>query len=218
MSATMTRAAGAGAVVGAGSVVGTGAVRRPGRPRRADIEQRVLDTVIALIDAERDITVNAVVEGSGVSRAAVYRRWPTLAKLVAAALDRGRAAVEVPEDLPLREIFTYGYPQSADDALQGYPESRLRQRVRLGLGDRALQRETWESHVSRRREPMRRALLRGRERGELRPDADIEAALDLVAGVYYYQFVVRGDSLDDPATLARCSAAVDTIWRGIRAE
>lgn len=192
------------------------ASRRPGRPRQTDIEQRALDAVVALIDEDLPITVNAVVERSGVSRAAVYRRWDTLAKLVAAALDRGRAPIEIPDDVPLREAMTYAGPRDGTDPLSGYPESRLRQRLRLGLADRALQQEYWSAHVSRRREPVTAALQRAQSRGELDANVDLEALQDLLAGVYYYQVVVRGASMDDPETLARCAAAADIVWRGLR--
>ncbi len=192
--------------------------RRPGRPRRADIERRALDAVVALVDEDLPVTVNAVVERSGVSRAAVYRRWDTLAKLVAAALDRGRAPIEIPADVPLREALIFAAPQTGRDPLNGYPESRLRQRLRLGLADRQLQREYWSAHVTRRRRPVAAALQRAQDVGELRTDVDIDALQDLLAGVYYYQVVVRGESLTDPETVARCNAAVAVVWRGLLAD
>ena len=177
----------------------------------------MLDAVVELIDEESAITVNTVVQRSGVSRAAIYRRWETMAKLTAAALDRGRHIVELPDDLPVRGALGYGYPKEAAEVYSDYPEGRLRQRLRLGLADADLLREYWQGHVSRRRTPILRALERGRERGEVRGDADLEAALDLMSGVYYYQMVARGESLADPEVLARCHAALDIVWRGIEA-
>lgn len=200
------------------SLAETGASpRRPGRPRVEEIHQRVLDAVVDLIDEEIPITVNAVVQRSGVSRAAIYRRWETLAKLTAEALDRGRHVVTLPDDLPVSEALAYGYPKHTSEVYTDYPEGRLRQRLRLGLADTDLLREYWQGHVSRRRTPIRHALERGGARGEVRTDADLEAALDLMSGVFYYQLVARGESLSDPEALARCHAALDIVWRGIRA-
>ncbi len=218
--------------------------RRPGRPRQHGLETRVLEAVNELIDAGAAITVNAVVARSGVSRAAIYRRWSTMAELTAAALDVGRVTVQIPEALTVREALAFGHPQahsgsgalgaaaggpaSADsegsrgrieatvgETLAAYPEERLRQRLQLALADRELQLEYWRSHVSRRRLPLLAMLERGQREGEVRRDADLEAALDLLSGVYYYQAVARGDSLGDPLVIARCTAAVDIIWRGI---
>ncbi|MTE24221.1 hypothetical protein [Microbacterium sp. ZXX196] len=38
---------------------------------------------------------------------------------------------------------------------------------------------------------------------------------DLINGVFSYQSVVRGSSLEDPATLRRCRAAFEIAWRGM---
>jgi len=57
-------------------------------------------------------------------------------------------------------------------------------------------------------------LDRARQSGEIRADADIEAAVDLVAGVGYYQVIVRAD--DDPREVAaRLRSAVEIVWRGL---
>ena len=104
---------------------------------------------------------------------------------------------------------------TAGDEFESYPEERFRQRIRLAMADRKLQKAYWTSHVSRRREPIENALRAGVETGELRADLDVEACFDLIAGVFYYQLVVRGDRVDDPATRARCRAALDVVWRGM---
>ncbi|GAB3536400.1 hypothetical protein GCM10027403_17060 [Arthrobacter tecti] len=85
------------------------------------------------------------------------------------------------------------------------------------MADRELQKAYWKSHVSRHRAPIEAALRAGIEKGELRADLDVEACFDLIAGVFYYQLVVRGDRVEDPTTRARCRAALDVAWRGMEA-
>ncbi|NKF31671.1 transcriptional regulator, partial [Pseudomonas sp. BGM005] len=51
--------------------------------------------------------------------------------------------------------------------------------------------------------------------GELRSDLDVEACFDAMAGAAYYQIVVRGDRMDDPAVAARVKAAAEVVWRGM---
>lgn len=193
--------------------------RRPGRPRDEDIDAQIVAATLEIIDAGEDVTVARVVARSGVSRAALYRRWPTLTMLIAAALDVGREVPpEYPADADLREILLTGLGLGADGvapSAPGYSEERFRQRIRLVMSDRALQKAYWESHVSRRRVPLQNALRAGIVRGELRADLDVEACFDAVAGVAYYQLVVRGDRIDDPSVVARLRAAVDVIWRGM---
>ncbi|NJC23633.1 AcrR family transcriptional regulator [Arthrobacter pigmenti] len=193
--------------------------RRPGRPRNEEIDSQILQVTLELIDQGAEITASRVVERSGVSKAALYRRWPSLTTLIAAALDVGREMPPaVPIDGNLRESIIGGLLGGSDGAgLGGYSEARFRQRIRLAMADRELQKAYWKSHVSRRRAPIEAALRAGIEKGELRADLDVEACFDLIAGVFYYQLVVRGDRVEDPKTRARCRAALDVAWRGMEA-
>lgn len=175
----------------------------------------MLGVVVELIDEGVPITVSEVVQRSGVSRVALYRRWSTMAQLTAAALDVGRAASAPPAGLPLREAFRHGFPKPGEVLSEDFPEGRLRRRLLLALADEDLQREYWRGHVALRRAPILEMLEQGRERGEIRADVDLEAVLDLLSGVYYFQVVARGESLGDEATLRRCQAAIDVIWHGI---
>lgn len=65
---------------------------------------------------------------------------------------------------------------------------------------------------------MATALLRAAiDHGELRRDLDVDAALDTLLGVFYYQAVVRGCSLSDPESLRRCREAFEVTCRGMEA-
>lgn len=194
------------------------AQRGPGRPRAAGHDERILDAVVQLIDEGQQVTVSAVVERSGVSRAALYRRWPSIADLTAAALDRGRASVDIDIDasVDIRDAIAaayFGDLRSARGAT--YSERRFRTRLVLVMQNPDLQQAYWKAHVRRRRGGVAAALQEAVRRGELRADADIEAAIDAINGVFCYQAVVRGSRFDDPAVTARCRAAFDIIWRGM---
>jgi AcrR family transcriptional regulator len=191
--------------------------RGPGRPRNEEIDNLILAATLELIDEEQEVTATRVVERSGVSKAALYRRWPSLTTLMAAALDVGRAQPSaIPTDGDLRETILGGLlGATVGEGPDGYPEERFRQRIRLAMADRKLQKAYWASHVSRRRVPMENTLRMGIEKGILRADLDVEACFDLIVGVFYYQLIVRGERVGDPATRARCRAALDVAWRGM---
>ncbi|WP_127819800.1 TetR/AcrR family transcriptional regulator [Microbacterium sp. CPCC 204701] len=193
--------------------------RGPGRPRDEDLDAQILEATLGLIDADEPVTVGRIVARSGVSRAALYRRWPSLTALVAAALDVGREVPPaIPDDGDLREAVLGAFAAGNSVSASGYSEARFRQRVGLAMADRELQRAYWQSHVARRRVSLEDALRRGIARGILRTDLDPTACFDLLAGVVYYQLVVRGDSIDDPAVLARVRSALEIAWRGMVAE
>lgn len=195
------------------------ASRGPGRPRDAELDGRLIAATLHLIDTEKEVTVSRVLASSGVSRAGLYRRWPSLTALVAAALDVGRT---VPPELPVGEDPLESIlAMMAEDPLSVIPgmysEARFRQRIRLVMSDRELQHIYWEEHVRHRRAPIERALAAASSRGELAADLDPVAAFDAIAGVAYYQIVVRGESLSDPETHERVTAALKLVWRGMRA-
>ncbi|SDD06422.1 transcriptional repressor C-terminal [Sanguibacter gelidistatuariae] len=83
------------------------------------------------------------------------------------------------------------------------------------MSDAALARAYWGSHVSRRRSAMVALLQAGIDRGDLRADIDIDACIDLINGVLYYQVVVRGASLSDADVVARCREGIRVAWRGM---
>ncbi|MGO1234413.1 TetR/AcrR family transcriptional regulator [Microbacterium gubbeenense] len=194
------------------------ASRGPGRPREAGHDERILDAVIGLIERDQKVTVSAVVAASGVSRAALYRRWPSLPELVAAALDKGRATIEIDTSGDIKEAIVsmmFGDPVAVRGST--YSDRRFRARMALVMQNPELQRAYWTSHVRRRRVSFLAALAVAQQRGDLRDDLDLEACIDLINGVFYYQAVVRGANMGDPDTLVRCREAFEVAWRGMSA-
>lgn len=192
--------------------------RGPGRPRTPEHDERILAAVVNMVDRGVPITVNAVVEASGVSRAALYRRWPSMTELISTALDRGRASITLDLSKSMKDAFIdllFADHRSTRGA--EYSDRRFRKRLELVMQNPDLQAAYWQSHVHRRRRGMIAALQEGIARGELRADLDLEAALDGIIGVIYYQFVARGASLDAPQTVQRCRTAFELIWSGMTA-
>lgn len=191
--------------------------RGPGRPRSGGHDEAALAATLRLIDAGERITLNRVVELSGVSRAALYRRWTSLTELVADALDAGREPDPVPVGVFSADAFVGALLGEADRTNGTYPDARFRRRIQLVMADRRLQRRYWDAHVAKRRVSMRTALERARDAGEVRAELDLEACCDLIAGVFYYQLVARGESLADADVRRRCRAAVEIAIAGMRA-
>lgn len=194
---------------------GTG--RGPGRPRDEELDERIFAATLRLVDSGERVTVSRIVADSGVSRSALYRRWPSLTGLIAAALDSGRVIPTVIcRERDLKRAIVDALLGSADGVSSH--EARFRERIRLVMADVELQREYWASHVTKRRAPVEEAIRAGVERGELRADLDVPACFDAIAGAMYYQHVVRGESLSQAPARARVRSAVDIIWRGMVTE
>lgn len=194
--------------------------RPVGRPRDSAIEERVLRAAVGLLREKpvgEDFTLAELVERSGASRAAIYRRWENRQAVVVAALDADRRSIEhVMRDTVL-ETMVATYEQvmlEIDASVEG--NRLINQRLALGLRDKALQQAYWERHVRRRRSASLALLERGKETGEIRADADLEVALDLINGATYYQHVVRPDGGSDESR-ARVGEAIRMLFRGLAA-
>ena len=189
--------------------------RRPGRPRAARHDETILTAALELVDSGQAVTVTALVRRSGVSRGAIYRRWPSLTLLTAEALDQGRTIPPTPGDRPVlnRIVDTLLGDDTLVDVVR--TETRIRRRLQLAIADKDLQRTYWAQHVLRRRRPLLDILELGTERGELRDDLDLDACIDLINGVFYYQLTARGEFFDDCTVRARCRTALEVAVRGM---
>ncbi|MHA2787813.1 TetR/AcrR family transcriptional regulator [Corynebacterium sp. S7] len=190
----------------------------PGRPREERIDGLVIDATLKLIDEGKKVTVNAVVKESGVSRAAVYRRWSSMTELTAAALDKGRLPVTIDTSGDIKTaIIKMLYPSNPMKESVGptYPFRRFRKRIELMMGDHDLQLAYWNSHVEPRRRSPLEALRIAQERGEIRADVDLDAALDTIYGAVYYQVVVRGESFYSDEVHSRMITAFELVWAGL---
>jgi AcrR family transcriptional regulator len=192
----------------------TGAPRR-GRPRSERARDAILDAAADLLLANGlgAVSMDAVAEWAGVSKATIYRWWPTKETLALDALYHEWAAAS-----PLVEETG----SVRDDLL-----ALLSPWVRL-VGKRPYGRvigaliteahtdpafaEQWREHfVEPRRDQARPLLTHAIERGELPATTDVELALDLLYGPLYHR-LLHGHA---PLGERFLSDVVDTVLAGL---
>jgi AcrR family transcriptional regulator len=146
----------------------------------------------------RELTIEGIAARAGVGKQTIYRWWPSRAALVLEAYLAGSEAV--PPPAPAATV--------RDDirALLGWLIAVLAKptggHVVAGLvGDLQHDADLAEGFhrdvVPARREAMLAALERGRDRGEIRADADLELAVDTLHGAVFYRLLLSGEPLDD---------------------
>src|SRR5918992_25825 len=79
-------------------------------------------------------------------------------------------------------------------------------RPRDARADRAI----LETFLAGRRSALSEVLRRGVERGDLRPDLDLELALDVLGGPLFYRLLVTGGRIDEQLA----EGVADLILRG----
>jgi AcrR family transcriptional regulator len=145
-----------------------------------------------------DVTIEGIAARAGVGKQTIYRWWPSRAALVLEAYLAGEEAVPPPDEGDsvrddVRALLRWLIAVLAEPT--GGP-------VVAGLiadlqHDADLARGFRRHVVPARREAMLAALRRGRARGEIREDADLELAVDALHGAVFYRLLLSGEPLDD---------------------
>jgi len=186
-----------------------------GRPRSAKAHEAILEAAAGLLlehglDA---VSMDEVAARAGVSKATIYRWWPTKETLALDAMyTRWTAAAPVPKDTgSLRgDLVELLSPWARLVNAQPYARviAALLAEART---DPAFAAEYQRRIIGPRRDQGREILDRAMERGEIPPDLDVEVALDLIYGPIYLRL------LQDHAPLADAfvQTAVDLALTGI---
>ncbi len=183
------------------SASGTASAPARGRPRSEKAHQAILAAAGDLLLARglSAVSMDAVAERAGVSKATIYRWWPTKESLALDALFTEWAAVEP----RLRDTGT----------LRGDLLALLRPWARLATSkpygrvigalvteaqtDPAFAAEYLRRVVEPRRDQARAIFRRAIERGEIPADTKIEVAVDMVYGPLYHRLLHGHAPLND---------------------
>ncbi|MFA3837723.1 TetR/AcrR family transcriptional regulator [Streptomyces aureus] len=191
---------------------GTG--RGPGRPREERVTGAALNAVVALI-AEQGmgaVTMDAVAARAGVSKPAMYRRWPTKQDLVIAAAESRIGPLSIPDmgdfRAELRTVLT-----ARMEAYRVPGVDRLIAGVIGSAAEAGAERSAYGAYTARGMGETMRILERGIARGDVRPDIDVHAAATLVASSLVFRMV--GEHQLPDAQLV--DAVVDLVGRAVAA-
>ena len=179
---------------------GANGKRPPGRPRSEQSRQAILRSTLKFLRQQGgfpDLSIEAVAADANVSKATVYRWWPTKAALVADAFS---ASAD-------REL------QFSDTgSVRGDMASQMRRVIRLfrsprgkvvaallagGQSDAELIEAFRERFMWPKRRQAYQTLQRGIDRGELPKDCNFDLILDCLYGPIYMRFLIRHAELTE---------------------
>ena len=156
-----------------------------GRPRDTRIDARILDAAqVELAECGFiAFSVEGVAARAEVSKAAVYRRFPSrdallMTVLHAVAVD----VVDIPAGLPIREHLIALLSEIRDRSPKSPGYRIMRHAAALATTDSSLSHVVMTTLVTPRRERIRAALRTGIEKGELKPDLDVDTVMAMLVG------------------------------------
>jgi len=180
--------------------------RGRGRPRSAEAEQAILNATLRMLGTQgvAGTTIEGVAAEAGVGKTTIYRRWPTKTDLILAAI----SDLVPPGDPPDTGTMAGDMAALAETQRRRLAGSGLPGIVPRVLAESMSDPELHRVFVDRVVNPFR-ALLRlfierGIERGELRPDLEVEPLVDLLHSIPIYKILM---SRGDPAALEQVPGA-----------
>jgi AcrR family transcriptional regulator len=189
--------------------------RPPGRPRSERAHRAILQAANELLESEgfAAVTVEAIAERAGVSKATIYRWWPNKAAVVMDGfLSMVSAEVPFPHTGHAREDIRLHMRRLAE-AFGGKMGRTVAALIAEGQADPELAEALRSRWLSVRRTEAKEILELGIERGELREDLDPDVAVDVLYGPIYYRMLVGHGPLDKDFT----DALSDHIFAGFTA-
>ena len=184
--------------------------RRNERSRRA-----ILAAAIALIGEQgyEQVSIEAIAKRAGVGKQTIYRWWPSKGAVVLEALDDSLATVvDFPDTGDLVEDLRTqmkGVTQLLGSTEVGRVYRGL---IAAAQSDPELSRAHLDQVIEPANVACRERLAHAAERGELRPDADRQAMIDLLWGAIYYRLLLHTRPLEPE----QIDAALDIAFEGLR--
>ena len=189
--------------------------RSPGRPRSERAHRAILQAANELLESEgfAAVTMEAIAERAGVSKATIYRWWPNRAGVVMDGfLSTVTSEVPFPHTGHARGDIRVHMRRLAE-AFGGKMGRTVAALIAEGQTDPELAEALRSRWLSVRRAEAKEILELGIERGELRDDIDLEVAVDVLYGPIYYRMLVGHAPLEGDFG----DALADHIFSGLAA-
>jgi len=192
---------------------GNGAKRAPGRPRSEVSRQAILGSTLKLLKKTGfpQLSIEAIAADADVSKATVYRWWPTKAALVADAFSTSAdqelrfpdtGSVHKDMSLQMRQLIRVFRSQ------RGKVVAAL---LGGGQSDPELIAAFRERFLWPRRKQAYKTLQRGIDRGELPAGIDMDLTLDSLYGPIYMRFLIRHGELNEDFADALCGLVLSGV-------
>ena len=181
------------------------AARQVGRPRDPRVDAAIVDATLRLLadGGYTSLTMEAVAALAGVGKATLYRRYAGKEQLVIDAVATMSEPAELVEGASVRDELVArleAIRRKSDSSLAGKIFPRL---ISASADNPELMRNYRRQVLAPRRVAFALALQRGVDEGLVRPDVELDYAVDLLVGPMAYRNLIRNDPPPGPDLAAR---------------
>lgn len=182
-----------------------------GRPRSALADEAIVDATVALLCEEGfdRLSMDGVASRAGVGKATIYRRWPSKEALVIDAVARRTDPFPDEPEGSVRDRLVAILGNILATSRTGAGRL-LRSMVGASVSNEPLASYYRAQILEPRRARIGDLVREGMANGEIRRDADVDDAIDLLVGGLLYRVVFAGPEAvdeDEPARLVDAALA-----------
>ena len=167
----------------------------------AETKRRVIHATVELIERQsyRAVTVDAVARASGVSKSTIYRHWRTRQSLVLEAFVSNTDELTEVADTgdALADLRTY-LLKLAFCLRFGGAASIVSGLIADAIEDEEFAEAFRTTVIRSRRRGFLAILLRGQQRGQIRPDVDLGCVVDALYGAIHHRLLITRQPIDEP--------------------
>jgi len=185
-----------------------------GRPRSDRANRAILDATrdLLIADGFATLRLERVASRAGVGKTTIYRRWATKEALALDLLmELAGPHIAIADLGDTREELL----AAVTNAMRALTETPFGPVIRALLSQIARNRSLGDPFratvVQGRREEIAKVVARGVARGDLRPDADVEIATELLVGPVYFRLIFGGGLTPNFA-----ANVADAVFRAFR--
>ncbi|WP_338596554.1 TetR/AcrR family transcriptional regulator C-terminal ligand-binding domain-containing protein [Saccharopolyspora sp. SCSIO 74807] len=167
-----------------------------GRRRNEAARAAILRAALALVERGEQFGMGAIAQAAGVGKQTIYRWWPSRGAVLAEALaQQAESLAHIPDTGSVRADLAVFLADTFQAAAEP-PNRRVLQRVMADAQDDPHLEVAVAEFTARRRAELGTLLERGRRRGELVADADLDLVVDQAYGMLWYRLLIGHSPLD----------------------
>ena len=182
----------------------------PSHRRGAAVTQKLLDATLEELAAHgpSDLRVEAIAARAGLNKSTVYRRFPTLPDLIAAALEQHANAPLTPADTGTLHGDLYGLARSVRDSIKSTPGRALLMTMTPRDDEPAEASGLRGAYWGQLTRTNRAIITRATERGECPTSLRADDLLEQLISPIHFRAMVRGSHLADEELISLVSRCV----------
>lgn len=180
-------------------MAGKNTVNSSGRPRSEKARVAILKATIKLLEQMtlQELSIEAIASESGVSKATIYRWWPSKVSVVIDAfVEYHVLKTPIRRDVSPREALI-NHMSALVHQYSGLPGRIVAQIIAAGQADAEVLREFRERFWYGRRAALRELFAEGQRLGEFKSGVDLEFLMDVLYAPIYFRLLWGHMPLDE---------------------